>query len=131
MSDPFNPTHDEIKSWAYVDSSLEPVQDWDLMITQDKNSRLLLELASDQNCPKKSYFLRCLYLYVGDYVRAKGTNPDIQNAKKLVEDAGNLTDPEIQRWVKRSKELLNHPETFNYNDWCESGLVTQDNKTLS
>jgi hypothetical protein len=119
FNDPVNPTQAEIKVWAYEKDALEPEQDFDLYITNSENSTLLLDLASDKNCPSKNYFLRCLYLFVGDYIRTKGKTTSLEEIESILNDGNNSSDSRIQDWVMRSRELLVHPESFNYNLWCD------------
>ncbi len=132
MKDPQNPTHDEIKKWAYNPIAIDPMgQDWDLIIASDENADLLLELASDENCPNKNYFLKCLYLYIGDSLPSNKASKISQKAEDLVEKAKESVDPEIQRFVKRSENLFQHPEDFHYKDWCDNALVNNDNESLN
>ena len=63
---PFDPTDDELRQWARSDGPW-PVQDFDLIVAEAERLSLLLELASS---PQREFFLRCLYLVVGDAVRS-------------------------------------------------------------
>ncbi len=68
-----NPTADEIRSWAFS-SYNTPMQDWELVITDDINLPTVLMLAADTQCPKREFMLSSLYVYVGDKVRANPKN---------------------------------------------------------
>ncbi|MBC2606301.1 hypothetical protein [Pelagicoccus albus] len=124
MKDPYNPTEDEIREWAFTDISVEPRQDWDLMLSHLNRTRLYLELASNDQCPTSEYFLSLLYLIVGDAVRT-----DFQTKKKSeIEDLLEVAETEfpkyfIHLWVTRSRELLLNPESFEYDEWCAGDLA--------
>ena len=74
MRNPWEPTDDEIAAWAYRPDAVEPVQDWDLSVASIDRAPLLIRLAADPACPTRDYFLRVLYLLVGDRVRASPGN---------------------------------------------------------
>ena len=68
VHDPWNPMPDEVREWAYDAEALAPCEDWDLALSWAQHERAYLELASDEACPKRRYFLAVLYLMVGDAV---------------------------------------------------------------
>src|SRR6266498_4073214 len=68
MRSRYNPTAEDLRTWAYDSSSEEPAQDWDLSLATIPYDDLFLEFASDVDCPKRDYFLSLLYLIVGDAV---------------------------------------------------------------
>jgi hypothetical protein len=117
---PFDPTDDELRQWALGDGRW-PVQDFDLMVAEHNRLPVLLELTSS---PQREFFLRCLYLIVGDAVRSNFNTTmrsDLEDALDRAELA--LRDPAIDRWVSDSRALIAHPETFTYDDWCDGGLA--------
>lgn len=62
-------TREEITAWAYDVSAMWPFEDFDVCLPGQCSVSLLLELAMDLACPKRNFFLSCLYIYVGDAVR--------------------------------------------------------------
>jgi hypothetical protein len=124
MKDPWNPTPDEIRRWAADPEALCP-EDWDLVIVGIGHDELLLNLAADESCPKNYFFLRCLCLLVGDFVRTKGNTADPNHIEQLLRRAEEIGEPFVALWVTRSRELLAHPERFEYNQWCRGGLAAK------
>jgi hypothetical protein len=122
FKDAYNPKKEEIKEWAYTENVYEPVQDWDLMITDTENAELLLQLVNDEKCFHQSYFLKCLYLLVGDHVRTKGTIHDKEVIEKVMKQGSNSQNEKIKIWAERSKELMQNTETFDYTFWCDGGF---------
>ncbi len=113
----------ELLVWAYS-SEGEPMQDWDLMVTDPNRAELLLRLAADPSCPQRGFFLRCLYLLVGEYIRVSSAGLRVApSIEPLLTKAAALSDPAIQTWVKRSWELLAHPDLFDYSFWCDGGFA--------
>jgi hypothetical protein len=51
MHDPWSPSPDEIRAWAYTPNAEEPCQDWDLALLWSCHEKALLECASDDACP--------------------------------------------------------------------------------
>lgn len=122
MQDPWNPTSAEITAWAYDPDSMWPEQDWDLAVTSDHNSDLLLQLASDPACPQREFFLRCLYLFVGDAVRTGFVAHGREDVVELLDSVPAACTPGISRWVERSRELLDAgPGAVDYALWCDGG----------
>jgi hypothetical protein len=120
VKNPVEPTEAEIRAWAYDADSLEPIQDWDLIIWGGVRPGLLVELTSDSDCPRRSYFLRCLYGRIGDEVRAGRLDAETW---AVVDRSINSDDSAVSRWAARSATLRNRPELFEYEDWCGGELA--------
>ena len=59
------------EEWAFNKNAMSPEQDFDLMVACDPDFRdIILELASNDQCPKQLFFLRCIYIIIGDAVRS-------------------------------------------------------------
>ena len=125
MKDPGNPTTEDIRLWAYDPETTAPEQDWDIIISSDSELHsLFVRLADDDSCPKALFFLRVLYLIIGDSVRTKSRSLSKDAiAVFLAASVPNCTTPELQLWYNRSVDLLNNPAKFDYSDWCEGGLA--------
>lgn len=129
--DPLNPSRDEIKHWAY-DAETPPAKDpdFDLSVADLAHADLLVRLAADPECPKRQYFLGCLYLLVGERVRpdAVAKRPlhrcfrdEIALLKGMASEfPGN---PDMELFRKRVDSLLANPASMNYDDWCDFGFV--------
>ena len=123
MRDPFNPTPDEIREWASTKGAMEPEQDWDLHLAKLRYLDLYVSLAADQSCPSWDYFLRVLYLIVGDAVRSAFR----AESRKSIEELLQMTERYPQHYFRvlreRSAKLLLDPNIFNYDDWCAGGML--------
>jgi hypothetical protein len=125
MHDPWNPMPDEVREWAYAPEALEPCQDWDLALFWVQHERTYLELASDEVCLKRRYFLGVLYFMVGDAVRSRFRNRPRPIIEGLIDRGNEYRHGDIKRWQQRSRELLKHPEHFDYGAWCAGGLARE------
>jgi hypothetical protein len=126
MHDPWNPSPDEIREWAYTPGAMEPCQDWDLAIAWTGHERVLFELASDDSCLARRFILQILYLIVGDAVRSNFRSTDRIIIEGFIRRGTEYPHPDIARWQARSEELLRRPEVFDYDRWCCGGLVRED-----
>lgn len=125
MTDPWQPTPDEIRAWAYDAHAAEPCQDWDLALAWSGHERALLECASDDTCPRQAYMLAVLYLIVGDAVRTGFQSRPRAVIEGFLDFASAFCHPSIQLWQQRSRALLRDPSTFTYEAWCAGGLARE------
>lgn len=123
MRSPYDPLPEDLRAWAYTHGAIEPVQDWDLMITDAVRAPRFIEFAGDPKCPNGLFFLKCLYLLVGDAVRTQGLSCDLEVIRKLLASQQYNRNPDIQAWVQRSQKLIQSPERFQYDDWCGGRLA--------
>jgi hypothetical protein len=123
VRDPHNPTDAELRGWATTDE-VEPVIDFDLMVADVARVDLLVELLGS---PKRPFFLRCLYLVVGDAVRTDFHTASRAGLEDALERAGDRArdDVALAKWVADSRTLIARPETFDYSAWCEGGLARE------
>jgi hypothetical protein len=126
MHDPWNPSPDEVREWAYDADAMEPWQDFDLALEWTRHEKALFECASDDTCPKQGFFLRVLYLTVGDAVRSNYRSAARPLIEGFIKRGDEHPHPGIQVWQQRSRELMKHPDQFNYEAWCAGGLVRND-----
>jgi hypothetical protein len=117
FQDPWNPTQDEVRAWAYDAETFEPDQDWELSMSLDIHESVLLECAGDPNCPKQSFMLRVLYLNVGDAVRTGFKSTPREIVEGVLARADACPEPLIQLWLERSRELIAHPKQFKAAWW--------------
>lgn len=126
MRDPWNPSPDEIRTWAYDADASEPCEDFDLALEWTRHEKVLLKCASDGNCPKQDFFVRILYLIVGDAVRTTFVSTSRSAIEDFVARGDDFHGPEIRAWQQRSRELIQHPDRFDYESWCAGGFVRND-----
>ena len=128
FANPVDPTPAELRGWAYnpderVLSTMPP--DWDLLVSGDRLIGTLFELAMDPACPARRFALHCLYIYAADGIRTDFRAHPKRKLRKFVEQAEDGGDDPLITWAHNTRMLLARPELFQYNDWCEGGLVRQ------
>jgi len=62
-------------------------------------------------------------LLVGVAVRSKYRTSKKVTIDHIVIQGQQAASNSIQRWAKRSKNLMKHPESFSYDSWCGGGLA--------
>ncbi len=126
MHDPWNPSPDEIRAWAYDAEAIEPCEDFDLALQWNRHEKALFECASDANCPKQDFFLHLLYLIVGDAVRTGYRSTPRPIVEGFIRRGDEYQHSVIQVWQQRSHSLMKHPDRFDYESWCAGGFVRND-----
>ena len=94
------------------------------MVADADRLPLLVDLAAS---PQRGFFVRCLYLVVGNAMRSNFNTtalPDLEAALDRATEA-TLDDPAIAGWLSDSRRLLADPDTFSYEAWCDGGLARQ------
>ncbi len=110
MIDPINPTAEELRTWAFSTEQYAPVeQDWDIIISDPKLAQVIFDLAADQQCPHRNFFLHCLYILSYQY----GHESEIHT---LVQKNANNDDILIREWAERSIELFKPGGKFTEKD---------------
>jgi hypothetical protein len=123
MKDPWNPANEELREWAYDADALWPTQDFDLAVGELYLSQIILELASDNNCPKQRFFVQCAYLIVGDAIRTDYNTESKEDVVAFLEQAEKIDNTYLLKFVEQSKELMQNPLKFDYDEWCDGGLA--------
>ena len=119
-----NPIAEDIRRWAFTPDAEEPVQDWDLLLATTDQQELFMELASNDACPNADYFLSVLYIIVGDALRTNYRTLSQGRIEALLKKAeAKFPKRCIYLWVQRSKQLMAHPESFHYDEWCAGVLA--------
>ena len=120
---PWNPSSSEIREWAFDPESLAPCEDWDLALSWAQDERVYLDLASDDSCPKRRFFLSLIYLMVGDAVRSDFNVRPRPIIEGFIALGDEYRHHDIQLWQRRSRLLLLNPDSFDYADWCGGRLA--------
>lgn len=127
FADPWNPQPEEIRAWAYDEEAEDPVQDFDLVLSWARHEAAYLELASDEACPKRLFFLQILYLIVGDAARSGFGSLPRAIVAGFVTRGDAYDHPDIRRWQERARALLVAREPrVDYQEWCAGGFVRAD-----
>jgi hypothetical protein len=118
----YDATEDDIRSWAGDPDGLYE-QDWDIAFTGIGHEPLFIELASDDSCPKRGFFLHCLYLLVGDAARTQGHTTSFEHLEELFACAEATAKPCLLARVCQSRDLIANRRPFIYDLWCRGGLA--------
>jgi hypothetical protein len=125
MQDPWNPSADDVRTWARSPDPVEPCEDWDLALSWARHDPAYLELAADDACHARRYLLRVLYLIVGDAVRTGYRTAGRGDIEALLARADAYAHPDIRLWQRRSRDLLAGRVAFDYESWCAGGLASR------
>ena len=126
FANPVDPTPAELRAWAYQPDSVSLTAmppDWDLLVSGDVLIGTLFELAMDRACPARRFALHCLYIYAADAIRTNFKAHPKRRLRKMVEQAEAQGDELMLTWAINAKVLILRPESFDYHEWCEGGLV--------
>lgn len=115
-----------IRDWAFNDNEYVDEQDWDMVITNAVTMPLMLGIVEEGKSKKWKWFLGCLYLFVGDFVRSKDFRGESIELEKFLRIGESSSVECLQRWARRSRELLATPELFNHELWCAHGYANQE-----
>lgn len=129
MSNPLDPTPEDLRRWAYAPDAEYPdemPEDWDLCVADIDRVDMLVELASDAECPNRGFFLGCLYILSGDCVRLERCRHHIPRLKQFMDALPPESPKEVQRWVRRTRHLIAHPESFEYGKWGRGDFAQTD-----
>ena len=126
MSSSGTSRRDEIRAWAFADDRAEPHQDYELALANTREFDLFIELAADDSCPARDYFLRILYQIVGGAVMTKYWEESEETIAMILEKTERYPIRKFEILRQRSASLIEDPELFDYGDWCSGGFVTRD-----
>jgi len=91
---------------------------WDFNVSAFASPRLLVAIAGDPNCPKRRFFLSCLYIMSADAVTIGGSYYR-ERLEEALERAEGSSDPWLTTWAKRTRRLLDAPRTLNRHEWMQ------------
>ncbi|MCM3782268.1 hypothetical protein M3231_04740 [Neobacillus mesonae] len=112
----WNPSTEEIRAWAYSNERI-PTQDWELAVNSTENIPMICTFVDDKNCNQTSFFLSSLYVYTGDIVSTGELEEITQLSDLLKKVEKTAKSDELKNWVRRSRNLIQHPNTYNYDYW--------------
>lgn len=132
FEDAWNPTPQEIRSWAHT-TAYAPEQDWELAVSD--YPALLVELVDDPTAEPyaRLFLLRALYILVGDVARSR-TGTMLRKAGEVTADKLEATMADasvrcepLQRWAGRARALLTGTTAFSYHEWgLDSALANSE-----
>ena len=111
-----NPSVEEIKAWAYSGEEW-PHDEWDLFLSWTREVDLFIELATDHNCPKRSFFLHMLYYIVGTTHNEPNKTDKLDCIKAYVEKGAGVKHGDIKAWRSHVADLLSGRSKYSYDNW--------------
>jgi len=124
VKDEWNATLEELRAWAYEPGAMWPTEDWDLAVTRDDRSTLILQFATDAACPSRNFFLGCLYLLVGDAVRSNFVAHQREVVRDLLARVPADCPADVALWAERANVLVSGPaDAVDYDLWCDGGYA--------
>ena len=111
-----NPTIEEIREWAYSDKDW-PHDEWDLFLSWTREIELFIELATDNKCQKKSFFLHMLYYLVGITYSEPTKTDKLDRIRSYSEKGSGIDHGDIKAWRSNVAELLNGRVKYSYDNW--------------
>ncbi len=93
--DTFNPTAEQVRAWAYAPHMRLTAQDEHLVVSHVACVPLLIELASDPLCAKRTYLLAI----VDDFVASPSGPYDRELLARARTLASRATVPDLQQWA--------------------------------
>lgn len=113
----------QLRMWAYDSDSFVSVgQDFELTVASLDRANIILECASDNDCPKQHFFVNCAYIIVGDAVRGDHAHCSENDVLAFVRRAEKTGNEHLLEFVWRARDLVENPTKFDYDQWCGGGL---------
>lgn len=114
----YEPTEDDILTWAYSADPKWPASDWDFYVLCGPHDSLVIKLANDENCPKNKFFLHALYYFVGDTFNRSAISQDrIDRIKRMLLLVGDDSSQDVLIWKKSVQQLLTSELKFDPEKW--------------
>jgi len=111
-----NPTVEEIRKWAYSEGEW-PHDEWDLFLSWTGEVDLFIELATDQKCPNRLFFLHMLYYMVGTTYGEPNKSNKLDRIAAYIGKARGIKHGDIRQWIKNTEELLKGVQKYSYDNW--------------
>jgi hypothetical protein len=92
-----DPTIQEVKEWGYDEQTSFIEQDEDLILHAIKYITVLIELASDSNCPKNDYCLSIL-THFSQQKLVRRESSDVGKIEKQIEEYHKQLPPKVEKW---------------------------------
>lgn len=79
-----------------------------------------------KNTQEVKGLLHKLYFSIGKIVTSSKDILVLLKTKEILTDALHIPNKSIRLWVERSFELIDNPNLFNYDLWCNGGFIYND-----
>lgn len=117
FANPFHPTAAELHAWAADPQSIEPCEDWDLILSWEMDRgrlRTIINLATDPALPRSSFFFRVLYQWVSYVAGQKDFDPRYD---LWLDEARGVRDAKVKEWRHKTRLIFQGVEQFDYDKW--------------
>ena len=111
-----NPTSEEVRKWAYSEDDW-PHDEWDLFLSWTREVDLFIELATDNECPKKDFFLHMLYYLVGTTYGEPEKSDKLDRIRYYSDKGVGIKHGAIRKWRKDIDDLLKQRVKYEYDNW--------------
>jgi len=117
----------QLRTWAYDPDSFEGEgQDIELTVARLDRAKVILECASDNECPMQLFFVNCAYLIVGNLVGRSAYPHDLErDVLAFIRQAEKTGNEHLLEFVWRARSLAENPSEFDYDQWCGGLLARQ------
>ena len=113
-----NPYDDDIERWAYDEQAAKQGQSHDISVTNVIGWELLAKICSDTSCAKRSFFINFAYYIVGETIHFTSTPYEEKYIVDLLSKLAASELDDIQTFVREASELLQNPDSFEFDYWC-------------
>lgn len=92
-----SPSIQEVRDWGYNENVVFIDQDEDLVLHDVEYIQILMELASDTNCPKNNYCLNTLQHFTQVHLARRNTS-EIFEIENCISQYDGMISQEVEKW---------------------------------
>lgn len=112
----YEPNNIDIINWLENDDKW-PASDWDYYVMNGNNDDLVYDLANDNNCLQKDFFLHCLYHFIGNAYISELIDKYSKRINNLLSKEPISSD--VKLWKDRTISLLSGNLEFDNIFWLD------------
>lgn len=112
----YEPDNIDVLNWLENDDKW-PASDWDYYVMNGKNDDLVYNLANDNSCMQKDFFLHCLYHFIGEIYISDSIDKYCERIDNLL--SKNPTSSDVKLWRDRTISLLSGNLKFDNTFWLD------------
>ena len=115
----------QLRMWAYDPDSFKSVgQDFELTVAGLHRASIILECASDNECPMQHFFVNCAYLIVGNLMSPSSYSLELErDVLAFLRQAEKTGNKHLLEFVWRARYLIENPSEFDCDQWCGGVLA--------
>ena len=112
----YEPDNIDVLNWLENDDKW-PASDWDYYVMNGKNDDLVYNLANDNSCLQKDFFLHCLHQSIGEIYISDSIDKYCERINNLL--SKNPTSSDVKLWRDRTISLLSGNLKFDNTFWLD------------